>query len=138
MTEAPNDGVPTSVCSWPCEVGQIYIQGEVKCCWQCHTCRENEVVNANETHCTLCRKLTWPDPEGRKTCLPIWPTFLQWVDPFGMGLTTLASLGVIFAMSIIILFTIYSERRIVKASCIELTGIYVFNYLFLSVNQPII
>ena len=45
-TETPElvTTVPESVCAKPCLAGEIYIFGELECCWECHRCFENQIV----------------------------------------------------------------------------------------------
>ena len=38
------DAAPESVCSHPCKARQFPVIQEVKCCWICRECRDNEVI----------------------------------------------------------------------------------------------
>ncbi|KAK2519046.1 hypothetical protein Q9966_014077 [Columba livia] len=53
-----------SVCSEPCEKGQIKVirKGEVSCCWTCTPCKENEYV-FDEYTCKACQLGSWPNDD---------------------------------------------------------------------------
>ncbi|KAJ7409343.1 metabotropic glutamate receptor 5 [Willisornis vidua] len=53
-----------SVCSEPCEKGQIKVirKGEVSCCWTCTPCKENEYVS-DEYTCKACQLGSWPNED---------------------------------------------------------------------------
>ena len=50
--------LPESVCAKPCQVGEFYIPGELKCCWECRPCRDNEIVRDDFRGCIQCPVLT--------------------------------------------------------------------------------
>ncbi|KAK2516248.1 hypothetical protein Q9233_013844 [Columba guinea] len=64
-----------SVCSEPCEKGQIKVirKGEVSCCWTCTPCKENEYV-FDEYTCKACQLGSWPNDdltgESEDECFP--------------------------------------------------------------------
>ena len=65
-----NGLVPESVCSKPCGPKKYYVRSELPCCWECKSCRENEIVVNQET-CKQCNLALWPDEETATECLPI-------------------------------------------------------------------
>ena len=67
------DGVPDSVCSYPCGPRQYPQQRELVCCWDCMTCRNNEIINADRDGCEKCPELMWPDDETASYCITIEP-----------------------------------------------------------------
>ena len=67
------DGVPDSVCSHPCGSRQYQQQRELVCCWDCMSCRNNEIINADRDGCEKCPELMWPDDETATYCITIEP-----------------------------------------------------------------
>ena len=64
-------GVPDSVCSYPCGPRQYQQQRELVCCWDCMSCRNNEIINADRDGCEKCPELMWPDDETATYCVEI-------------------------------------------------------------------
>lgn len=93
-----NYSSPKSQCSFPCEKNQYQVNKNVICCWDCITCRENEIV-VNNSLCKKCSQLELPD-DNYTTCekRPVQSTSL-W-DP---GVSVFLAL-----VSILILFTVYN------------------------------
>ena len=67
------DGVPDSVCSYPCGPRQYQQQRELVCCWDCMSCRNNEIINADRDGCEKCPELMWPDDDTATYCITIEP-----------------------------------------------------------------
>ena len=67
------DGDPDSVCSYPCGPRQYQQQRELVCCWDCITCRNNEIINADRDGGEKCPVLMWPDDETATYCIAIEP-----------------------------------------------------------------
>ena len=65
--------VPDSVCSYPCPEKFYKQQRELVCCWDCLSCRNNEILNLNKTGCSKCPLLEWPDEETATECISIEP-----------------------------------------------------------------
>uniref|UniRef100_A0A672L8W1 Metabotropic glutamate receptor 5-like n=1 Tax=Sinocyclocheilus grahami TaxID=75366 RepID=A0A672L8W1_SINGR len=86
------DEIIKSVCSEPCDKGQIKVRrpvirkGEVSCCWTCTPCKENEFV-FDEYTCRACELGSWPtnDLTGEST-----NTSAQTDDPESPALTARA------------------------------------------------
>ena len=75
---APHDDdsrIPDSVCSYPCRPRHYKLQREVKCCWDCLECRNNEIINEEKDGCEKCPNLMWPDDETATVCVPIEPRY---------------------------------------------------------------
>ena len=111
--------LPESVCAKPCQVGEFYIPGELKCCWECRPCRDNEIVRDDFRGCIQCPVLTWPDQTSFTACVPIPPTYLHWLDPIALGLMTLSGAGLLTTMAIILIFIKYRKKKVVKGSSVE-------------------
>lgn len=112
-------GIPDSVCSYPCVDGEIYIQGDVKCCWTCHKCQENEITSNNFSACIKCPVLLWPNPTKNK-CLPIQPSYLSWTHMYGITMTILTVVGIVSSITITILLIKNRDRAVIKGSSKEL------------------
>ena len=111
--------IPESVCAKPCKVGEFYIQGEVKCCWECRRCRDNEMIREDHQGCVQCPQLTWPDRANFTSCLFIPPTYMLWLDPIAFALCSLATLGIISTLTITYVFVRYREKKVIKGSSME-------------------
>ena len=111
--------VPESVCAKPCLPGQFYIQGELKCCWECRNCRTNERVRSDNRGCVTCQPLYWPNQDNFTTCIPIPPTYMDWLDPLALGLLGLAGAGLLITICITYIFIKYKEKKVVKGSSVE-------------------
>ena len=133
--------IPESVCSKPCKMGEIYIQQELICCWECKSCRTNEIVSENNTDCTECPPTTWPD-ETVTECLPVEPTYLLWTDTLVLGLATLGILGILATSVIAVAFTVHRDTKLIKASSRELSSLilggifFAYGSVFLFLLKP--
>ena len=68
---------PDSVCSYPCGPREYKQQRELACCWDCITCRNNEIINSAADGCEQCPDLYWPDEETATRCEPIEPQYVS-------------------------------------------------------------
>ncbi|PWA20481.1 hypothetical protein CCH79_00003729 [Gambusia affinis] len=120
------DAIIKSVCSEPCDKGQIKVirKGEVSCCWTCTLCKENEFV-FDEYTCQACNLGSWPN-DGLTGCDPIPVEYLRWGDPEPIAAVVFACLGFCFNVSIIIsnvCLTVsisFRDTPVVKSSSREL------------------
>ena len=126
--------LPESVCAKPCEAGEFYIPGELKCCWECRPCRDNEIVRDDFRGCIQCPVLTWPDQANFTACVPIPPTYLHWLDPIALGLMTLSGAGLLTTMAIILIFIKYRKKKVVKGSSVEQMATIIIALLMSYVN----
>ncbi|KAK2142344.1 hypothetical protein LSH36_967g00009 [Paralvinella palmiformis] len=110
-----------SICSRPCKVGQYYQRKEVHCCWECITCRDNEVTVRNMTDCQPCPDFTWPDNDTKTKCQPITPYYLKGTDSTGLTLLSLEILGVLIAASIVVIYIVKHNNKLIKATSKELS-----------------
>lgn len=121
--------VPFSRCSRTCSVGYHKVSAELdhaKCCWTCRKCTGRTVSNTTDREfCFKCPKGYWANSDYSK-CEPIKPNILHWLDPAGLIICIsvgLGSLAVIFAL---IVFVLYRETPVVKASSRELCYVLLF------------
>uniref|UniRef100_A0A8C2Z180 Metabotropic glutamate receptor 5 n=1 Tax=Cyclopterus lumpus TaxID=8103 RepID=A0A8C2Z180_CYCLU len=117
----PNkDSVIKSVCSEPCDKGQIKVirKGEVSCCWTCTPCKENEIVY-DEYTCQACELGSWPtyDLTG---CEAIPVEYLRWGDPEPIAAVVFACLGLMFTFFVTAVFIRFRDTPVVKSSSREL------------------
>ena len=75
-----SDDVPDSVCSYPCGPRQYQQQRELVCCWDCMSCRNNEIINADRNGCEKCPELMWPDDETATYCVEIEPRLVYYLE----------------------------------------------------------
>ncbi|XP_056356690.1 metabotropic glutamate receptor 5 isoform X2 [Oenanthe melanoleuca] len=109
-----------SVCSEPCEKGQIKVirKGEVSCCWTCTPCKENEYVS-DEYTCKACQLGSWPNEE-LTGCDLIPVQYLRWGDPEPIAAVVFACLGLLATLFVTIIFIMYRDTPVVKSSSREL------------------
>nr|XP_006825288.1 PREDICTED: metabotropic glutamate receptor 3-like [Saccoglossus kowalevskii] len=132
--------VPSSVCSEPCPPGHFIIQGSPRCCWSCFQCDEDEIA-INGSLCLKCPELYWPN-EDFTSCELLPYVYLKWYDAWGIALATLASIGTVSTIVILILYIKYRNRSLIKASGRELSFMIIFGALlsyliiFLYIGKP--
>ncbi|XP_068005605.1 LOW QUALITY PROTEIN: metabotropic glutamate receptor 5 [Melanerpes formicivorus] len=109
-----------SVCSEPCEKGQIKVirKGEVSCCWTCTPCKENEYV-FDEYTCKACQLGSWPNEE-LTGCDLIPVQYLRWGDPEPIAAVVFACLGLLATLFVTVIFIMYRDTPVVKSSSREL------------------
>ncbi|KAM5318751.1 metabotropic glutamate receptor 5 isoform 1-T1 [Glossophaga mutica] len=109
-----------SVCSEPCEKGQIKVirKGEVSCCWTCTPCKENEYV-FDEYTCKACQLGSWPN-DDLTGCDLIPVQYLRWGDPEPIAAVVFACLGLLATLFVTAVFIIYRDTPVVKSSSREL------------------
>ncbi|NWV63878.1 GRM5 protein, partial [Malurus elegans] len=109
-----------SVCSEPCEKGQIKVirKGEVSCCWTCTPCKENEYVS-DEYTCKACQLGSWPNEE-LTGCDLIPVQYLRWGDPEPIAAVVFACLGLLATLFVTVIFIMYRDTPVVKSSSREL------------------
>ncbi|XP_072035588.1 metabotropic glutamate receptor 2-like, partial [Amphiura filiformis] len=113
---------PISVCSKPCQTGEIKISSEHACCWTCIECDKHEYV-LDKTHCHSCidhdsKAFGWPD-ENRTSCVKIPPSYNGWKAP----IICFASLGLIFTCIIGGLYVYQRKNRLIKVSSRDISYI---------------
>uniref|UniRef100_A0A914NI19 G-protein coupled receptors family 3 profile domain-containing protein n=1 Tax=Meloidogyne incognita TaxID=6306 RepID=A0A914NI19_MELIC len=113
--------MPESVCSKPCRFGQRRRQ-TTACCWICESCAEGEIVRNNL--CQKCPFGEWPDSENRTICLRLQHEYLEITASIApMIAIAFATLGIICASLVILLFLLHNSTPVVKATTRELSYI---------------
>ncbi len=111
---------PESICSRPCLGNEYKVQKELHCCWDCRTCRENEIMINNKTGCQLCPPNYWPDGNSMTVCEAIDATFIQWTDTLALVLVSLAVLGILAWVATLFVYCYNWNIKLIKASSREL------------------
>jgi metabotropic glutamate receptor 2/3 len=129
--------MPTSICSHPCQVGEIKIvqQGD-HCCWICSKCELWEYVY-NESHCADCGEGRWPNKD-KVSCYDLNLQYMEWDSLFAIVPIVIACLGIALTLFVIITFIKYSDTPIVKASGRELSFILLGGIMFCYLNTFIL
>uniref|UniRef100_A0A3P9INM3 Metabotropic glutamate receptor 5 n=1 Tax=Oryzias latipes TaxID=8090 RepID=A0A3P9INM3_ORYLA len=114
------DTIIKSVCSEPCDKGQIKVirKGEVSCCWTCTPCKENEFV-FDEYTCQACELGSWPNND-LTGCDPIPVEYLRWGDPEPIAAVVFACLGLMATFFVTAVFIRFRDTPVVKSSSREL------------------
>uniref|UniRef100_A0A8C3I3T2 Glutamate metabotropic receptor 5 n=1 Tax=Chrysemys picta bellii TaxID=8478 RepID=A0A8C3I3T2_CHRPI len=109
-----------SVCSEPCEKGQIKVirKGEVSCCWTCTPCKDNEFVS-DEYTCKACQLGSWPT-DDLTGCDLIPVQYLRWGDPEPIAAVVFSCLGLLATLFVTAIFIMYRDTPVVKSSSREL------------------
>ncbi len=111
---------PESICSRPCLGNEYKVKMELPCCWDCRTCRENEIMINNKTGCQLCPPNYWPDGNSTTVCEAIDPTFIKWTDTLALVLVSLAVLGILAWVATLSVYCYNWNIKLIKASSREL------------------
>lgn len=119
---------PSSVCSQPCKQGEaMYFQLHGECCWACVKCHEYEYL-PTPYRCVECPFGSRPN-DDKSECQPIAIVYLKYFDGVAIGAIILASIGILCTGFVTIVFIIYHETPVVKASGRELSFVLLFGIL---------
>ena len=115
--------VPVSVCSLPCGDGeqQQSIAGQSECCWICTPCPGRRDVSRGR-NCETCPQGYKPN-ERRTECVVIPISFLTWSHGWSVVILILTCAGIIATVTVVIIFVIYRNHQIIKASSRELSAV---------------
>lgn len=122
--------VPESVCSHPCQMGEIKImqQGD-RCCWICNPCKDQEFV-VNEFSCEKCPNGWWPHQVNKSGCFQLPEQYMRWNSVYALVPVGVSVIGILVTIFVITTFVKYKETPIVKASGRELSFILLGGILF--------
>ena len=113
--------IPESICSKKCLPGEFYIQLELKCCWECRPCRENEIVVSNFSNCSQCPPFFWPDQLTFLECDPIPPSFISFDDTVAVFCLAFIILGLLVCIWILVVFVRHRKDKLIKATSMQLS-----------------
>ena len=133
--------VPISRCGNKCAKGQIYSYFKGTCCWECRTCRVNEITR-NSTKCEDCPQFDWPDQETFDKCIPLDPYYLDWHHPAVIVFILLSVMGIVYCTVVFYVYITHNNARLIKATSRELAYIILggvtlqYVLLFIVVAKP--
>ncbi|XP_068129490.1 extracellular calcium-sensing receptor-like [Hyperolius riggenbachi] len=139
--------VPRSVCSESCPPGfrKAALQGQPVCCFECVPCLQGEISNQTESiGCMICLWDQWPNSE-RTRCIQKSFEFLDFEEPLGIILSSVATLSSLFPVVILRIFVRYKHTPIIKAnnyalSCLLLVLLslcFLCSLVFIGYPQPV-
>lgn len=120
--------LPRSVCSEPCEIGEIKKGSDISCCWICTECKPWEYI-VNETTCMPCEEGKWPH-ENKSECYELPLKYIRWYDPYAYIPSSIAVVGIVAVLYHFIIFVKHVNTPIVKASGRELCYVLLCGILF--------
>ncbi|XP_036031996.1 vomeronasal type-2 receptor 116-like isoform X1 [Onychomys torridus] len=136
--------MPPSVCSADCGPGlkKFLREGSAACCFDCILCPENEVSNeTNVEKCVRCPEEQYANREHNQ-CIHKAVIFLNYKDPLGMTLASMALCFSAFTVLVLGVFVKHHDTPIVKANNQNLSYILLISLTFcflcslLFIGQP--
>ncbi|XP_061197748.1 metabotropic glutamate receptor-like [Saccostrea echinata] len=132
---------PESVCSRPCQKGEAHhmIDGSA-CCWTCSPCHLFQYLPTKYA-CVDCPSGTIPSFD-RQHCVEIPIIYLRYTDAIALVAMAFASLGIIATAVVMVIFILYNDTPVVKASGRELSFVLLFGIFmcyamtFILVSKP--
>ncbi|XP_066485550.1 vomeronasal type-2 receptor 26-like [Tiliqua scincoides] len=132
---------PVSTCVESCRVGhsKTVREGKAICCYDCTSCPDVMISNQTDAaHCIKCPEDQYPN-KNQDQCIPKQTAFLNYEEPLGIGLVSIAFSFTAMTVMVILIFLKNWNTPIVKANnqnltCILLTSIllcYLSSLLFL-------
>ncbi len=121
-------GVPISICSDPCGIGERRnVNPDNPCCWTCTRCNDHEIVINNGTECQTCLEpandiYDWPNANFTE-CVPINPEFRVKEQAWAIAIICFATIGIVLTLFIIGVYVHNQETPLIKASSRELSYI---------------
>ncbi|XP_051846904.1 vomeronasal type-2 receptor 26-like [Antechinus flavipes] len=125
---------PQSRCSKVCGPGFQKKAQERRpvCCFNCDLCPERHISNQTGKYadqCVKCPKDQYPNQE-RNQCLPKMMTFLDYEDPIGMALASIAACLSLLTALVLYVFVRYKNTPIVRANNRDLSYILLISLFF--------
>ena len=113
---------PKSACSEPCwmSTGKIFHYKQKTCCWECLSCKPNEIVTANLTKCKTCPNFHWPDV-SRISCERVTPFYMSFKEPAAIGLGIASVTGILICLFIGTALLKYRNEQVIKCTSVELS-----------------
>ncbi|GFT12319.1 metabotropic glutamate receptor [Nephila pilipes] len=120
--------MPSSVCSIPCDIGEIknFLE-EKNCCWHCLRCSKYEVT-VSETQCVKC-PLGWIPNKTQTKCVEVSIWYLNFLNGWTISAILISSLGIVITLYIVGVFIKFRETPIIKASGRELSFVILIGIL---------
>ncbi|KAE9551725.1 hypothetical protein FO519_005058 [Halicephalobus sp. NKZ332] len=123
---------PISKCSMTCPLGyrKQLIKADEVCCWACGKCEDYEYL-INDTTCVDCGQGMWPT-DDRKGCFDLAEKDLKhmrWSSWYSIVPAIFAAIGILATLCVIVVYILYNETPVVKASGRELSYILLFSMI---------
>lgn len=129
--------VPISICSPPCQAGEVkHMQAGDHCCWICSRCEPWEYVY-DEFTCKDCGEGRWPYKD-KLSCYDLEQQYIKWNSVYAIVPIVIACIGIALTLFVISTFIKYSDTPIVKASGKELSFILLGGIMFCYLNTIIL
>ncbi|XP_031819190.1 vomeronasal type-2 receptor 26-like [Sarcophilus harrisii] len=127
-----NKKPPQSRCSKVCGPGfqKKAQEGRPVCCFNCDPCPDMHISNQTDAdQCVKCPEDQYPNQE-RNQCLPKMMTFLDYEDPLGMALASIAACLSLLTALVLWVFVRYKNTPIVRANNRDLSYILLISLFF--------
>ncbi|XP_051846909.1 vomeronasal type-2 receptor 26-like [Antechinus flavipes] len=127
-----NKKLPQSRCSKVCGPGfqKKAQEGRPVCCFSCDPCPDRHISNQTDAdQCVKCPEDQYPNQE-RNQCLPKMMTFLEYDDPMGMALASIAACLSLLTALVLWVFVRYKNTPIVRANNRDLSYILLISLFF--------
>ncbi|XP_066485579.1 vomeronasal type-2 receptor 26-like [Tiliqua scincoides] len=122
---------PGSTCVESCRVGhrKTVREGKAICCYDCTLCPDDMISNQTDAaRCIKCPEDQYPN-KNQDQCIPKQIAFLNYEEPLGIGLVSIAFSFTATAVMVILIFLKNWNTPIVKANNQNLTGILLSSIL---------
>ena len=120
VAKANDMGLPRSQCSLPCQFGEVkHFQEDETCCWWCVLCKPREYL-VDEFTCMDCGDGYWPTTD-LTGCFKLDEEHMEWATFWSLIPIGVALLGIIATTFVIIVFILFNDTPVVKASSRELS-----------------
>ena len=136
--------VPESICSRSCDGGEYSqpVVNQAQCCWTCKQCAGNRQIS-NGFVCHECELGLRPNKD-KTNCIYIQPDFLTWSNPLAIIIIALALLGIAATTFVTIVFIVYHNKHLIKASSRELNAVllcgimlcYLMPFIYIAKPSP--
>ena len=135
---------PQSVCSLPCGAGHQpqRVPDQEQCCWECKPCLGENTASSGE-ECFECEEMYMPNIE-KSVCIAIPLTFFTPPSPWAVIILLLTCVGIATTLFVAVMFVIFHNKKVIKASSRELSAIllggillcYILPFLFVGKPSP--
>ncbi|XP_043461432.1 metabotropic glutamate receptor 8-like isoform X2 [Leptopilina heterotoma] len=113
---------PNSTCAQPCLPNQVKFRVKQDiCCWRCRNCGLYQ-FKLDDHRCEDCELGTRPTSD-KMFCEEIPVDFVNYSNPWAIATMAVASCGILLNIFIFLIFWIYRETPIIKASGRELSSL---------------
>lgn len=113
---------PKSVCSKPCLPGETKVALDSnRCCWSCFNCTDFQYMSV-EGKCKDC-PIGYRPTNNKISCEEIPETYMNYRNPWAVGCITFAVVGIMATLAVAVIFWIYWDTPIIKASARELSAL---------------